>query len=433
MKTIQRLSITLGLLASALSGQIPPGHAVVASCLSAGGTGLFSVDLVSGASAPLGTFPSAGLAPLAIRLDPVQGNLLLAVEIPGGSRLLRLGLAGAIVVRESALADLPGRVTALAFAGAGEIVAATGGAGGSLYTVQRMGGPPRTLAALPRASALHTHGLGATHAWVAQSGAAGPPILFPQGGFVDLSTGAITTGPHAYTGHTPLGLTGVVDLPTGVPRQVYSQEDGSLALSTAFGLPQVLTPPLPAGATQALRLGSNLDLVALGGQAHPYLKAIQGYSPQAWSLLAGPLPGDPVDFDLAGPAGPGVVAFGQGCGGGPVLYGGLNGGPPRPGNPSFQLEAAGARPSQALLLALGLRDHAWHGLPLPWTLPGGCPLLVSVELPLIALSGPSGAATLPLPVPADPALNGAVLFAQWLQPWGAGLETSNGAAIQVRP
>ena len=68
-------------------------------------------------------------------------------------------------------------------------------------------------------------------------------------------TGTIA-GPWVYARHLPRGMTGVGDLPTGLPRQIVSQEDGTVAMSVSFAnpVPLPLTPALPAGATTAMRM-----------------------------------------------------------------------------------------------------------------------------------------------------------------------------------
>jgi Ca2+-transporting ATPase len=65
---------------------------------------------------PLAGFPHDDKAPLALRIDPVDRDVILAVDAGGSSRILRLGIRGAMVVRSSDLADVAGSVTDIVLA-----------------------------------------------------------------------------------------------------------------------------------------------------------------------------------------------------------------------------------------------------------------------------------------------------------------------------
>jgi hypothetical protein len=403
-------------------------------------TALYEVDPAGGRVHPLGRFPADGRPPLALAIDPVGSDPILALDHPAGSRVVRLRLRGRRVVHQRVLGTVAGRVTALAVAAAGDIYLALDGAAGGLLRLPRGGGAARTLVAVPRATALFTFPYPSAHAFLAHSGQVGPPRRDPGLRLVALATGKVTLGPYTYTGYRPPGLTGLVDLPTGVPRQVFANEDGSISLSTAYAAPVklALSPALPPGGTVAIRLASGLQvrMLVLGGRAHPWLKALRGYgSPQSWQMVAGPLPGDPVDFDLVPPAGPRVRSFGAGCAAGKPadtwITGGLTGGPPRPGNATFRLELHRGIPSAPALLALGDDDLRFAGFDLPLPTPGGCPLLVSILGLAAATTDGRGGAVALLPIPGDPALRGALFHGQWLQAGPGGVHSSGGATVRV--
>lgn len=90
---------------------------------------------------------------------------------------------------------------------------------------------------------------------------------------------------------------------------------------------------------------------------------------------------------------------------------------PKRGVP-FYLDLAGGAPSSAAILALGLSETAWAGIPLPFDLAPlgapGCRLWHDFTVMAAALTDPSGAASQALPIPFDPALFGARLRASWL-------------------
>lgn len=142
---------------------------------------------------------------------------------------------------------------------------------------------------------------------------------------------------------------------------------------------------------------------------------------------------------------PGSTPFGAGCPGSggvvPELL--LFGGNPEsgPGNPGFGSAVTQALGGTVAVLILGASFQTWNGLPLPLDLAPfglpGCSLLVSADLLLPAVtsgSGPgSGFALFPLPVPADPALFGALFHIQGLvaDPGPSLLPASMTRAIQV--
>ena len=241
-------------------------------------TTLLDVDLRTGASYTLNRFSLDTFAPLAVAVDGVNRDVIVALQSPANaSVLVRLRVAGSSIVQQQALGDVPGAVTALAQARGGQWIATTDA---GVFTTERNGGVARLLAALPRASAVETFGLGSHQAVLAQSGSA---TADPAVRWLDLDSGQTIAGPWVYPGHTPRGFTGVGDLPTGQSRQVVGQDDGTVAVSVNFAnpVPLSLAPALPAGATVAVRV-RGLEGVALGNSAHPVLKsfvALNGTQP----------------------------------------------------------------------------------------------------------------------------------------------------------
>src|SRR5690606_18789312 len=132
-----------------------------------------------------------------------------------------------------------------------------------------------------------------------------------------------------------------------------------------------------AGATDAMHV-RGLEGVVLGNRAHPYLKSFQALGGTQWTMLAGPLSGDPADFAFRPAAVAATVSFGSPCAG-MLLSEAPAGGPPRMGNGSYGLQLARGRASAPAFLALGASDGRAGALRLPAPLPGGCSLLVSTE------------------------------------------------------
>ncbi len=119
---------------------------------------------------------------------------------------------------------------------------------------------------------------------------------------------------------------------------------------------------------------------------------------------------------------PGSSAFGAGCpgSGGEVPRISTGGGSPNvlAGNPAFRLVLSKALPGAPAHLVLGVSDTVWiaTGLPLPvdlapFGLPG-CPLLVSLDFLFFDVATADGIASVPMPVPAVPALVGGSVYFQ---------------------
>lgn len=421
--------------AGAIPAQIGPGHAVVATATTGTpATVLLDVDLNTGGVQPLGRFPSDHLPPLAVAIDDLDRELLLVVDAGATSRLLRLHLAGSTIAGERVLGDVVGRLTQVAVEAGGDYLMAVTGASGGLVRMPRWGGPPAPVLASAWTTALSDTRQTLAYAAIAQSGADGPPVRDAQVGVLVLPSGAYTIGPTMLTGYRPRTITGIVDLPTGLVRHALAHDDGTISLfELGIGTrPLGVTPVLPPGATIAMKDGPNAyDPIVLGNAAHPFLKTFSAFgAPAVWRTLAGPFPGDPVDFDLAPDRGARAEAFGRACGK-PVPMQVSWSGLPQLGNPSFQLSLSRAVPLLPAGLVLGASDQRHGTIPLPVPLPGACALFVSVDLAFTTSADASGNVMQPLPIPADPALNGLLVFGEWVQLVSGAILTSPGIALEL--
>lgn len=416
--------------------QLPAGRVVVVSRQATmPASALFGVDLVRGTVAPLGAFPSDRLPPLAVAVDDLDREVLLAVDAGGVSRLLRLGVAAGVISGERHIADVPGIVTQIVVEVGGDVVLAVDGAQGGLTRVPRYGGSPQRVLTAPHATAISDSGSLATWMVLAQAGADGPPPRDAQVASLTLPAATFSLGPTPLAGYRPRAITGVVDLPTALVRHLLAHDDGTVSMfeygigTTALAL----TPVLPPGATVAMKDGPDaFEPLVLGGAAHPYLKVFSFFgAPRQWRTLAGPIPGDPVDFDWAPAASAHVEILGTPCGATLPLQATYLNGWPTLGNARFALAVAQASARQTAVLALGSSDQRYLGLALPLSLPGGCPLAVAPEFVVTTLASAQGIAVVPLPVPADSRLSGLLLFGTWLQLHGASVATSAAFVLEV--
>jgi hypothetical protein len=110
------------------------------------------------------------------------------------------------------------------------------------------------------------------------------------------------------------------------------------------------------------------------------------------------------------------------------------------GSPTFGVRVAGGQPGTLALLWLGTSRHTWSGvpaLPLPLDPFGavGCTLWTGPEVSSGGLFDPAGTFTLPVPIPANPVLARATVFAQGAAfapgSLGLGLAFTAGLAIRV--
>jgi hypothetical protein len=144
----------------------------------------------------------------------------------------------------------------------------------------------------------------------------------------------------------------------------------------------------------------------------------------AMALVAGPLPGDPIDFDIAPPADAGFVPFGAPCAamtlatqGSPLL------------GATFQIELTNGTANAVALLLLSFTDQLGGLLPL--SLPSGCLLYGNPTVVVWDSTDGAGHALQPLTVPMQQSLVSLHLFAQWLQAPGLPFDSSSAVAIQI--
>lgn len=409
-----RCLLFAALSATALPAQLQ-GTAVVAIATgSTPATLLLDVDLQSGSLSPRPAFASQGLPPLALAVDPTDGSLLLALASGSQSRIVRLAPSGA----ELLLGDVPGSCRELLVDRLGRPVAITGGAQGAVFRLPRSGGQRQLLQAVPFASAAGAMTPMVSNVLLASDGSAGPPARDPALGDFDCENGGFQGGQQALVGFTPLGITGLIDLPTAVPRQLLAHDDGSFSLYSTMlpgnPLPVGSTPVLPPGGAAAMKTHDRVLGLVLGSSSSPYLRAFDPYAALggafAFTAAFGPLPGDPVDYALLPGAGAAVWPFGGACGSAAELHlDARSGGPPQPGNAAFALGLDQAVPLQPALLVLGLLE-----LP-PLPVANGCSLSVLPQFLALHVADAGGQAQQPLPLPNQAGLLGLVVFAQWLQ------------------
>lgn len=107
------------------------------------------------------------------------------------------------------------------------------------------------------------------------------------------------------------------------------------------------------------------------------------------------------------------VGYGSGCLGASI--GRSNS--PVVGSNNFAVHLTGASNNQSAFLSFGGSRTTWSSLPLPFDLAAigapGCSVLASFDAALLTATGGSGAATITLPVPAEPALVGETVYLQW--------------------
>ena len=101
-------------------------------------------------------------------------------------------------------------------------------------------------------------------------------------------------------------------------------------------------------------------------------------------------------------------------------------------------QVTNAPPSSIALLASGLSDQIYQGLPLPIAIPGasGCDLLVSADILTATTTSAAGTASLPILVPNQPSLAGLEVFHQWvlgdLPANSLGFVVSDGGVVVIR-
>ncbi len=430
---------TLCLVAwSTASAQLPPQHAVIATKLTGTPvTQLLDVNLKTGKFLRLGRFQNDDRPPLALRVDPLSRDLLLAVGLAGGkSRILRIGLRGGKIVSVRQLADVTGPATDLAVPYPGDVFVGLDGTKGGLVHIPRNGGTAKQVLNAPRVAGINVLSISNAEVWLAESGTSTTPA---QMRLYNTYSGRVS-GPYKLASISPPQLTGIGELPGSIPTHVVADAKGQVWQTRVFQSPVKLpiSPALPAGGTRALRVDLGSTGLVLGGTAHPYLESFKSWvlTPQKWLRVAGPFPGDPVSFDITGLSVARAALFGKSCspaGKPPEIYTG--GTPPTLGNQRFLLQTRGV-PNSPAFLALGVSDQTYMRIPLPWSLPGGgCPLIVAADVLLLLKTDSTGFARQSLPVPNQASLSGAVFFGQWVHPLSGGtlLATTAGMALHVFP
>jgi len=428
-------TIFLALSALPIAAQVAPGDSVAAVHLTGApfSTQLLIIDQF-GTVTPYGRFPSDTMPPLAVAIDPYDRELLVALDLGATSRVVRLLPTGTQLVGEIVIGDLPGRCQQLSVIGDRLLATLDGPSGGIIGLPRRSTGPAAMLFAQPRAAALHRFGPQQSQLVLAWSGDPAVPGADPGIGYVDLETASFYYGPFSYPSPSTAAITGIADLPTGASRQLVAFADGTYTVvmgGSTTTTPMPTNPPVPTGGAASMYSdGGGPAGLAVGGAAFPFLYRIDAFTGTV-TLVAGPLPGDPVDYAPAPSMLAQVLTFGEPCGL-PAFGLGGSGGAPGLGNQFFQLDASGALAQQALIFVAGFSDVRSFATVLPLPLPGpGCPLEIDPLAVVFALTSPSGTASLPLPIPGAGGFFGTLLFAQALQIDPAGFVTSPALVAQI--
>jgi hypothetical protein len=400
------------LVGAALIAQAPTVPVVVLTRLpGATQSALLEVDPVTGLATPLPGFLGDSMRPLAVAVDPFDGAVFVALDAVAVAavqvvRLVRTGSGWS----EHPLVQIGSRITQLDVVDEDLLVAFDGG----VFRLPRRGGTPATVLAQANVTALHGFGPNATAAAIAWTGRPGTAVVDSGTGVRDLAASAWWWGPDSFPNPTARETTGIVDLPTAVPRQLLAFDDGTFALFAPLVAPAPTpvptTPAVPPGGAVALKTGGPFSVapLALGGAPFPFLYSVDAFS-GAVTLRSAALPGDPVDFAAGIDRQAHRLPFGRACG--PVVVQATSSGDAVLGT-TLTLTGTG-QPNALLVLALGLDDFAGGALPL--ALPGGCALEIAPDVLLAFVAGPAGTAAQSVAIPAAPALTGTPLFVQWGQ------------------
>ncbi len=376
-------------------------------------TQVYSVDLMAGMAVHMQDFTAARYAPLAACFDPIRRDLIIALDRAPNSMIVRLSYRQGALSFERTLATLPGTITALNLLANNDIAAITRAPNAAAYSIPRLGGTVQRVATLTNPTAMTIY-QGSNLGLIAESRTATSTAqLLP----FDFDSGKARGAAHSFPNFTAT-ITGLVDLPSGAPRQTFTTDLGRVFLSTSYATPieLALSPALTHKGTTAVHLGQNGDVTVLGGSTHPFLKSFRmPYAPipQQWSVLTAPIPGDPIDFFFLPLASAGVDRFGEGCPGTSGKTPGLGySGSPALGSTGFSLTLSQADAGQNAIFTLGFSDLSAGGATLPLSLLGSCSLQHSAEITVSVPTDAQGSATLPTPIPNDPRLTGLTIFAQ---------------------
>lgn len=388
-----------------------------------------AVNPVVGSSQSIGAFPSDNLPPLAMVQDPYDGDLLLALDQTAGtSRIVRLHRFSGTYL-EFPMAVVPGRVVDIAVAEDTLFIAVDDAAGG-VYTAPRRGGSATLAFPQANLTAMNLFGQGLAALALAWTGRPGTSVLDSGVGIYSVDQGIFYFGPFSFGNPGQVEITGVLDMPTALPRQLLSFDDGSFALFSGFVTPPLqplpINPALPSGAATALHARGpySFDGVAMGNAAYPFLYSVDPWS-GAQTQLSMALPGSPIDFSFGFELAAHGLPRGQECGAQSLQQ--WSGSPAQLGGTLLvQLQAAAGLP---VLFIAGLDDFALTTLPLP--LPGGCLLEVSPDVVLLEFVPNAGVVVEAIPVPAALALIGTIVHTQWAHYDPSGMSTSNAYAHWV--
>ncbi len=424
-------SLLFPVLLAALPCQADPGRVLVLARQPANPQSvLYEVTPATGAWTALPGFPSDGLVPLAMAVDPATREPVVALASGASSRLVRVHLRGQQVLGERVLATLPGEVVGLCVPATGDVYAAVDGGAAGIHRVARQCCGATLFWSATGVSALSEPVVLPGKFWCARDLGAGGPVL---DAFLD-DVPASATGPMALPLLAGARLTGVHEYVQGGRHQLFADTLGRVHVMDVMPstLSQVVLQPaiVPGGAVR-LKGAANGQVYVLGGAADPTLKAFLQSSPQLVrpvTVVAGPFPGQPVDFAIVAPAVARCVRFGAPCAspaGGSIEAVRL----PQVGQTAFALQLANGLPQSLSLCAVGWSERVYLGVPLPLPL-GPCALLVAADAVVASISDAAGGATFALPVPANPALAGQILHAQWAQDLTS-LRTSDALAVHV--
>jgi len=393
--------------AALVAAQPAPDHLVVVTALPGStATQLLDVDPVTGSQTPLGGFPLDTLPPIAVTFDRIAGDLVVAVQDNGFARIVRLRYSGTTLAEQRELATISEPVVDLGMDVNGDILAGADGPTGGVFLVPRMGGLATRVIAISNVSSLYATPLSVGVA--AREIPGGQPELvefYPGGGF---------TGIANSVSNVPSGtrLTGAYEMGTALVRHGMADTLGNAWMIEGYGN-VFATATLPPGGTAEIipYPGPGWTAMILGGAAAPNLSAFDATSAGPPTLIAGPLPGDPVDVTATLPATPRLEWFGTSC---PPSIGWTWSGYPQLGS-TMTLGIMAALPSTPVVLAFGLSDSSWGSWTLPLALPGGCQLLVSGDALFVTATDSVGYASLTFSIPGQPSLAGTLLFGQWVQ------------------
>ena len=428
-RALHRRVLALAGLATLLSAQQPARPFLIATSLPGGNPAaqIVAVDVSTGAASGLPRFTGDTLRPLAIAIDPYDGHVLLAIDQNNGaSRLLRI--TGFAPGQSYTMAEIPGRVSQIVVQRDWLVVASDDALGG-VFRVPRRGGEPSQVFAQANVTAMVGFALDNSAVLVAWSGRPGSAALDTGVLMLDSATGQVLFGPLTMATVAGREITGISNLPTGLPQQLLSFSDGAFALIVggASVVPLAVAPPPPNGGAVAMQgiNGAAFGGLVLGGSPFPFLYEVDVFAATA-VVRSAALPGTPVDYAIGLSLAGGALDFGEPCGA-PALASQVQG-VLQPGN-TIALDLTGAIPGGVVALVAGLDDFAGGLLPLPVL--GPCLLHVTPDSAGLQVCNGSGSAQQGLAIPLRASLIGARVFCEWVQPEPGGFRTSVVTALQV--